>query len=195
MTTSNAGRMKIEQFEGCVLHAYKARPSERFFTIGYGHYGSDVTEGMTITQAQADALFAADLKRFETAVNNLGMKLNQAQFDALVDFAYNCGTGALASVCKSKDLDTICNKIPEWCKDTAGNVLAGLKRRRAWEVSQIKLPSKYATVTADVLNIREEAGTDKIIIGTFKNGETVAVYETWCKTSHGWVSADYLKFD
>lgn len=195
MTTSKAGRLKIEQFESCVLHAYKARPSEKYYTIGYGHYGADVTEGMTISQEQADDLFAADLKRFETAVNNLGMKLNQAQFDALVDFAYNCGEGALASVCKSKDLNTICNKIPEWCKDAAGHVLAGLKRRRAWEVSQIKQPSTHATVTADVLNIREEAGTDKIIIGTFKHGETVAIYETWCKTSLGWVSADYLNFD
>lgn len=192
MITSDAGRKKIEQFEGCVLTAYKARPSEKYYTIGYGHYGADVTQGMTITQAQADALFAEDLKRFETAVNNLGMLLTQAQFDALVDFAYNCGTGALASVCKTKDIDVICRKIPEWCKDAGGNVLAGLKRRRAWEVSQLQTPIATATVKADVLNIREGAGTDSIIIGAYKNGEQIPIYDTWCKTDKGWVCARYL---
>ena len=132
MITSEAGRRKIEAFESCVLHAYKARPSEKYFTIGYGHYGADVKADMTITQEEADAMFARDLVRYETAVNDTGMVLTQPQFDALVDFAYNCGTGALATVCKSKDLKEICRQIPNWCKDAGGSVLPGLKKNRSY---------------------------------------------------------------
>lgn len=192
MTTSEAGRKQIETFEVCVLHAYKARPSEKYYTIGYGHYGADVQPDQTITQAEADAMFSRDLKRYEDAVNNQGMLLTQAQFDALVDFAYNCGTGALSSVCKSKDLDIIVTKIPEWCKDASGCVLPGLKKRRAWEVSQIIQPIMYGIVKADVLNIREGAGTNNIIIGTYKQGTEVPIAEAWYKTDRGWISAKYV---
>lgn len=49
MTTSKNGIDLIKQFEGCRLKAYKALPSEQYYTIGYGHYGADVTAGMTIS--------------------------------------------------------------------------------------------------------------------------------------------------
>ena len=39
----------IKQFEGISLKAYKARPKEKYYTIGIGHYGPDVKAGMTIT--------------------------------------------------------------------------------------------------------------------------------------------------
>lgn len=192
MITSEAGRKKIESFEGCVLHAYKARPAEKYYTIGYGHYGADVAADMVITQEEADRMFSEDLKRYEDAVNNQGMLLTQSAFDALVDFAYNCGTGALSQVCKSKDLDIIVTKIPEWCKDAGGNVLPGLKKRRAWEVSQIIQPYMYGIVKADVLNIREGAGTDHIIIGAYKAGDEVPIADAWYKTDRGWISARYV---
>jgi GH24 family phage-related lysozyme (muramidase) len=192
MITSENGRKKIEAFEGCVLHAYKARPSERYYTIGYGHYGADVDANMHITQAEADRLFQEDLKRFEKAVNDLGMLLNQQQFDALVDFAYNCGTGALQNACKVKDIEQIAKRLPEWCKDAGGHVLPGLQKRRAWEVDQLLSPVIYGIIKADVLNIREGAGTDNIIIGSYKEGTRVPVYEAWYRTDRGWISAKYV---
>lgn len=195
MTTSEEGRKKIESFEGCVLHAYKARPAERYYTIGYGHYGADVEANMTITQAEADRLFREDLKRFEAAVNDLRMLLNQKQFDALVDFAYNCGTGALANACKVKDIEEIAKRLPEWCKDASGAVLRGLQKRRAWEVDQLLSPVIYGIVKADVLNIREGAGTDHIIIGSYKENDRVPVYEAWYRTDRGWISAKYVDVD
>lgn len=195
MTTSEEGRKKIESFEGCVLHAYKARPAERYYTIGYGHYGADVEATMTITQAEADRLFREDLKRFEAAVNDLGMLLNQKQFDALVDFAYNCGTGALQNACKVKDIEEIAKRLPEWCKDASGAVLRGLQKRRAWEVDQLLSPVIYGIVKADVLNIREGAGTDHIIIGSYKENDRVPVYEAWYRTDRGWISAKYVDVD
>ena len=71
MTTSDYGREKIESFEGCVLKAYKARPAEKYWTIGYGHYGPDVKEGDVITKERADELFKQDLKARENAINGL----------------------------------------------------------------------------------------------------------------------------
>ena len=59
MKTSANGINLIKQFEGCRLKAYKPIAAEKYYTIGYGHYGPDVSANMTITQAQADAFLVA----------------------------------------------------------------------------------------------------------------------------------------
>ena len=46
MTASDNLKLLIKSWEGCRLTAYKAHSSEEYWTIGYGHYGSDVYEGM-----------------------------------------------------------------------------------------------------------------------------------------------------
>ena len=85
----------IKAKEGCRLTAYKLT-GETNWTIGYGHSDSSVKEGQTITQEEADKLFADDLKKFETAVNGYidryGLTMNQNKFDAIVSLTYNCGT-------------------------------------------------------------------------------------------------------
>lgn len=85
----------IKAKEGCRLKAYKLT-GETNWTIGYGHSDSSVKEGQTITQEEADKLFADDLKKFETAVNGYidryGLTMNQNKFDAIVSLTYNCGT-------------------------------------------------------------------------------------------------------
>ena len=97
MTGSENVKTLIKYYEGCVLRAYKAHPSEEYYTIGYGHYGKDVTPGMEITAEQADAYFEQDIKAFERAVNGwndkYSLNLNQNQFDALLSATYNFGTG------------------------------------------------------------------------------------------------------
>ena len=97
MKISKNGIDLIHGFEGLSLSAYKVLPSERYWTIGWGHYGSDVYKGMRITREQADILFLKDIIRFEESVNNckLGFTPNQNQFDALVSFCYNLGTGIM----------------------------------------------------------------------------------------------------
>lgn len=132
MKTSQAGINLIKRFEGCRLQAYKAMPSEKCYTIGYGHYGSDVTPGMSITQAQADALLAQDLLRYEAAVSDTGLKLNQSQFDALVSFAYNCGCGNLRKLVTGRDLQQIADSMLLYNKSD-GTVLSGLMKRRQAE--------------------------------------------------------------
>ena len=96
----------LKSSEGCVLYAYDDENDKRIepgdevegtLTIGWGHTGADVHPGQTITQAEADSILAADLHPFEVAVNNLVThNINSNQFSALVDFAYNEGSGALA---------------------------------------------------------------------------------------------------
>ena len=66
MRTSTDGINLIKQFEGVRLTAYKAIPEEPYYTIGYGHYGADVYQGMTITQTQADAYLKTDLMPLKT---------------------------------------------------------------------------------------------------------------------------------
>ena len=107
MNISNNGIQLIKQFEGCVLTAYKAVSTETYYTIGYGHYGSDVTEGMTITQEQAEAYLKQDLEKFEGYVNTYVTNINQNQFDALVSFTYNCGLSNLKTLIKNRTTDEI----------------------------------------------------------------------------------------
>jgi len=132
MNVSQKGIDLIKQFEGCRLQAYKAVPSEQCYTIGYGHYGSDVLPGMVISQAQAEALLAQDLIRYENAVIDAGLSLNQNQFDALVSFAYNCGAGNLKKLVRGRDTQQIADAMLLYNK-SGGQVLAGLTRRRQAE--------------------------------------------------------------
>ena len=47
--------------EGLKLEAYKL-PGEKYFTIGYGHYGPDVKEGMKISEEKAEKFLEKDIK-------------------------------------------------------------------------------------------------------------------------------------
>ncbi|WP_342419868.1 glycoside hydrolase family protein [Paenibacillus sp. FSL H8-0168] len=136
---SKAGIALIKNFEGCRLTAYKPVTTEQYWTIGWGHYGSDVKAGMTITQAQADAMLVADLAKYEAYVNNPSYvpvtdKLTQNQFDALTSFCYNCGAGSLKTLCKDRTVTQIAASITKYNK-AGGKVLTGLTRRRAAELA------------------------------------------------------------
>lgn len=132
MKTSLKGIALIKQFEGCRLTAYKPVPTEQYYTIGYGHYGADVLPGMKITQSQADAYLAADLAKFEKAVDSLGRNFSQAQYDALVSFAYNCGAGNLKKLVSNRNNQQIADAILAYNKG-GGKVLTGLVKRRLAE--------------------------------------------------------------
>ncbi len=93
-TMSPAGRAALMRREGCRLTAYL--DSVGVPTIGIGHTGRasspTVAMGMTITQAEADAIFAADLAPFEAAVAKaVSAPMTQNQFDACVSLAFNIG--------------------------------------------------------------------------------------------------------
>lgn len=94
MKTSDNGIQMIKNFEGCVLTAYKCLPTEKYYTIGYGHYGPDVRFSQKITLKEAENLLKDDLKRFEDNVNRYDhiYHWTQNEFDSLVSFAYNIGS-------------------------------------------------------------------------------------------------------
>ena len=117
MKVSDDGIALIKKYEGCRLTAYKALPSETYYTIGYGHYGADVKPDMVITQAYAEALLRLDLDRFCGYV------------DALVSFAYNCGAGNLKKLVSNRSNAEIANAILLYRK-AGGKVLSGLVKRR-----------------------------------------------------------------
>lgn len=135
-------RNLLQKFEGCKLKAYKCPAG--ILTIGYGHTSAagnpQVTEGMTITQAEADTILAKDLYTFEQGVSKcVTVSLNQNQFDTLVDFAYNAGLGALQKSTLLKkvnagDFDAVPAELMKWTKG-GGKELPGLVRRRQAEIA------------------------------------------------------------
>ena len=133
MKTSPEGRQFIIDNEKCVLHPYDDPAG--YPTIGVGHLIQDGEEfPEQITQEQALELLAADLARFEAAVNGYGLDLTQNQFDVLVDFSFNAGEGALAQLL-AHGLDQVPNQLPRWVH-AGPRVLDALVKRRAAEVER-----------------------------------------------------------
>ena len=64
-------KKELRSKEGKRLEAYKPVDSEEYFTIGYGHYGPDVEEGMVITEARAEELLHEDVMVRIDEIKNL----------------------------------------------------------------------------------------------------------------------------
>lgn len=160
---SNNGLALIKQFEGCRLSAYKCQSSEQYYTIGYGHYGAHVTQGMCITQEEADNLLVKDCERFVDHVNRYMGKynFNQNQFDALVSFAYNIGNINQLTNNGTRSIAEISAKIPEYC-NAGGKKLAGLVTRRNKEKELFDTPVSDKSIT----ELAEE-----VIAGKWGNGD------------------------
>ena len=131
MKTSQNGLNLIKKYEGLRLTAYKPVATEKYWTIGYGHYSKDVTEGMAITEAQAEEFLKQDLSIAEDAVTHIGT-WTQNQFDALVSFTFNCGVANLVKLVTNRTNDVIAKKIILYNK-AGGKVLNGLVKRRKEE--------------------------------------------------------------
>ena len=140
MKTSSKGIDLIKSFETLRQTAYKAVPTEKYYTIGYGHYGPDVEPDSTVTEKEAEQLMKEDLADVEQAVSNAtaGWNLNQNQFDALVSFTFNVGIRAfrnstlLKLIKRTTPENVIRAEFMKW-KYSGGRVLAGLERRRRAE--------------------------------------------------------------
>lgn len=142
MKTSPNGIAVLHYFESCKLAAYPDPATGGApWTIGWGHTGPEVKPGMKWTQEKADAVFLEDLRRFESAAGPglLERQPTQGQFDALVCFAYNCGTANLKSstllrLYNSGDILGAQAQFCRWNKAN-GKVMRGLTRRRAAEAA------------------------------------------------------------
>ena len=123
-----------EQFRGT---AYRATSAEKYLTVGYGHYGSDVKEGQKITEGQALILLNRDMAAAVKAVDVVAHpSLTQAQFDAVVDLVFNAGAGVIASntgtgqALRAGDVKTLRAKLALFINQNGKPVL-GLRRRVA----------------------------------------------------------------
>lgn len=149
MTINDKGISLIKSFEGMRLKAYKALPSEKYFTIGYGHYGADVKEGQTITEAEAEALLRADLKKYEAKVNKYSAyKWTANEFSALVSFAYNIGNIDGLTKKGERSREEI-KKVWTSYSKAGGKELPGLVRRRE---AELKLFNESDTMAAEFKN-------------------------------------------
>ncbi len=140
MKTGNRGLALIRRFEGLRLEAY--RDSAGIWTIGYGHTAQagrpTPGPGMRITRAEADALLARDLGKYEAAVTAALTRLpSRNQFDAMVSLCFNIGPGnftrsGVVRAFNAGDDRQAADLFLVWNR-AAGRVLPGLTRRRQGE--------------------------------------------------------------
>jgi lysozyme len=153
--------------EGFRATAYKDGSSgdTQKYSIGFGH-SIQLSEGYlrtkTITKGEAKALMLSDFRPVVNAINNTLKKgVNQNQFDALCDFGYNAGVGALASVLgqfNASGASAATSKMLEYVKwhPTPGGALevnADLVKRRNEEIAVFNGVAKYSVFTILILII------------------------------------------
>lgn len=153
---SDAGINFIAQSEGLVSSGtpYEDSLAGYIPTIGYGlvlYKGDTFYNNLTKEMAYALLLDKVNNGVYSSSVNNFlmgnGIKFSQQQFDALVSFTYNLGSGWM-----SKDL---------------GNMIKNIGGSGGTATS--------ATVVATSLNIRKGPGTSYDRVGSVSKGQTVTI--------------------
>ncbi len=135
MTISKSGISLIKQFEGFRAKAYRC--SAGVLTIGYGHT-LDVNVNDTVTEERATQFLEMDLRHAQDTVEVLvTQNLSQAQYDALVSFVFNVGSGNFRKSTMLKkinqgDFAGASGEFMRWTK-AKGKELPGLVKRRAAE--------------------------------------------------------------
>ncbi|MDX2095648.1 MAG: lysozyme [Alphaproteobacteria bacterium] len=141
MQLSAAGLAFIQRFEGFSPTVY--RDAAGLPTIGYGHLlvrGEERGFVQPLSEEKAARLLAADVVVAERAVRrSIAVALTQSQFDALVSFTFNLGSGVL----ERSTLRRVINRgeeaaiAGEWMRWVwaGGRKLPGLARRRAAELA------------------------------------------------------------
>lgn len=139
------GLALLKSLEGCRLTAYKLS-NEKYYTIGYGHYGADVKKGQTITQAEAEALFLKDLEKFEKHVDNVAVKkfgaLTPNQHAALTSYCYNRGLGGLRELINnSSTIEEVARNFPVYWGSNTTYKNALINRRKKEQALFVSAPS------------------------------------------------------
>lgn len=149
MTPSQACYDLIKSFESLSLTAYPDPATGRSpWTIGYGHTGPEVKEGLEWTLEQSKATLIADVLKSSSGVDNLlPNHVSQPQFDALVSFAYNVGLenlkrSTLMMKVNRQDYFGALQQFLYWV-NANGKQMRGLANRRLAE-SQLFLTGIYS---------------------------------------------------
>ncbi len=140
----------IKSYEGFYSNTYKCPAG--VLTIGYGTTRTECVNKGTCTNEEATQWLKEDINTFAKAIKDKGLTLKQHEFDALVSFAYNCGTGALFESTLWKNVKAgvrteslIKSYFQAWCYG-GGKKLPGLYSRRTKEANMFL----YADYTGNV---------------------------------------------
>lgn len=180
MKTSEKGIALIISFEGFCPKAYKCLESEKYYTIGYGHYGKDVKETDIITKEKAIDLLKKDLLVFESKVNKYNKyDFSQNEFDALVSFAYNVGSIDGLTKGGTRTKEEIAKCITLYNK-SGGKVINGLKKRREKEKElfltkeKSEYYKKYVGNSSNIDMILKSVGVPDKYIGSWTSRKPLA---------------------
>ena len=133
-----------KEFEGCRLEAYPDPESGGDpWTIGWGHTGPEVHEGLVWTQEQADAQLKIDKDHAQNVIDDLvTAHLTPAEDSAVQDFIFNLGPGAFkgSTLLRCLNLGDFAGAAAQFDRwdHAAGRVVAGLLRRRQAETDLFK---------------------------------------------------------
>lgn len=180
MKTSKKGIELIISFEGFCPNATKCLKSEKYYTIGFGHYGKDVKENDTITKSKAVDLLKSDLEKFEKKVNKYSSyNFTQNEYDALVSFCYNVGNIDQLTAKGTRSKKEIADKMLLYCK-SGGKVIRGLQKRREKERALFLKSStsnfypKYIGASNDLNTIFSAIGVPNHLNGCWEKRKAIA---------------------
>jgi|ERR1019366_1635593 lysozyme len=157
MQISNKGINLIANFEGFSSCPYWDSYGS-VWTRGYGEAGGRISgNSPCITRQQGQENLRSLVNNdYGRAVNDLGVTLNQNQFDALCSFTYNLGAGSMqwnvGRSLREKKYNQAAEEMLQY--DRAGGViLAGLVTRRRAEVNLFRTPAGPPPPPPNPLNV------------------------------------------
>ena len=210
-TTSTACINIIKEFEGFSKYPYEDHGQ---WTVGYGTRCPDEDleryQRDGITEAEAVQLLKDYVKSFENSVNNFAQKydleLNQNQFDALVSFTYNVGSGWMSdtdglvtrAVINQSTGNAFIFAMTMWCT-ASGEVYTSLINRRLVEANMYlngaystAAPENYCYVTFDHTASTYNGESRTVRVQGYDAYLTTEVYPVGVKDGYrflGWYSA------
>lgn len=200
----------VKRFEGVRTQAYRCPAG--VWTIGYGHT-ERVTPRMKVCEAEAEALLAEDLAQVAARIEPLlKVDVNDAQFGALVSFAFNAGVGALAGSTLLRRLNrgeyqAVPSEMARWVmardpQTGKQRALHGLVERRAAEgalwlagdpdedmpqrVDSDRARPAFRVTARRGLRLRELPGTHADVVDTLAYGQLVYLG----RLQEGWAEID-----
>lgn len=145
-----------------------------------------VKEGMIVTEDEGKAMFRAELEKHEAAVRRLvTVDITQGQFDALVSFSYNVGSGALEGSGLLKKLNKgdyagACKEFAKWDKARVKGkmtALRGLTIRRANEAAMFATRDEAPMIAQKVETPKEPVTATQATAATATAATTVVAVQ------------------
>lgn len=158
MVPSENAYQLIKSFEGLRCKAYKPLPTEKYYTIGYGHTGPDVKKNQYCTLKEAQRLLEEDVAKFASYLNQFAW-MEQNHFDAVVSMVYNIGwynfrhnmIWHVFNSCYQTTTLLDCARRMTLYVRAGGKVLLGLQRRRCMEANYFLGYDRFEVVDGKII--------------------------------------------